>query len=468
MLTVDALTKANPQLWHHAGDDAANTAKHCEHVASVARDETARTLAGAWTSPAGDSARARFARHAESYEAAAMVMRAIARTYDGLAKAIETSQLTLHSALDYASRNQLKVNQDGSVSTDPVAQTPEAAAALRDVMKQAQSTIVSTLQAATAADAAAADELRTLAGLVNVQDPKAVRELLSGDGNGALAVALRLQGGAPGLHGINVSPAQIEAARRASAETGMSVDLILAIMWQEQQWYQNYEPNLDGPLTAAGRRANWASEETFKPDKSLGITHMKLATARGVIGENGTAFPGLSGLSDSQLAKYIEENPNEDVRLSAYYMKQLQKNPHGATTDKELFMLYAADTDQVRDSNARYGDDSSQRGAAIKARAENWDRLQQSLRDADAWNGLPENERRKALDTLAAQTPYDRKVDLNPLYTGAGVSSSTYGTGPLPPDRAQFPPTPTPESPVKPAPTVPAPRPGPAPAPPAQ
>ncbi|MER7850172.1 hypothetical protein ABTZ03_40270 [Kitasatospora sp. NPDC096077] len=468
MLTVDALNRADAQLWRHAGDDAANTAKHCEHVASVARDEVARTLGSAWSSPAGDSARARFARHAETYEAAAMAMRAIARTYDGLAKAIETSRLTLHSALDYASRNQLKVNQDGSVYTDPVAQTPEAAAALQDAIKQTEEMITSVLQAATAADSAAADELRTLAGLVNVEDPKAVRDLLSGDGNSALAVALRLQGGASGLHGINVSPAQIEAARKASAETGMSFDLILAIMWQEQQWYQNYEPNLDGPLTAAGRRANWAGEETFKPDKSLGITHMKLATARGVIQDFPGSFPSLGGLSDSQLAKYIEENPNEDVRLSAYYMKQLQKNPHGATSDKQLFMLYAADTEQVRDSNAKYGDDSSQRGAAIKSRADNWDQLQQGLRDADAWNGLPESERRKALDTLAAQTPYDRKVDLNPLYSGADVSSSTYGTGPLPPNRAQFPPTPTPESPVKPAPTVPAPSPGPQPTPPAK
>ncbi|WP_344339328.1 class I SAM-dependent methyltransferase, partial [Kitasatospora putterlickiae] len=309
------------------------------------------------------------------------------------------------------------------------------------------------------------DELRTLAGLVGVEDPKVVRDLLGGAGNSALAVALRLQGGASGLHGINVSPAQIEAARKASAETGMSLDLILAIMWQEQQWYQNYEPNLDGPLTAAGRRANWASEETFKPDKSLGITHIKLATARGVINEFPGSFPGLGRLSDSQLAKYIEENPNEDIRLSAYYMKQLQKSPHGATTDKQLFMLYAADTPQVRDSNARYGDDSAQRRAAIKDRADNWDRLQEALRDANAWNGLPESERRKALDVLAAQTPYDREVDLNPLYTGAGVSSSTYGTAPLPPNRAQLPPAPVPVSPVKP-PAVPEPRPGTPPTPP--
>ncbi|MFJ9695551.1 hypothetical protein [Kitasatospora sp. NPDC101183] len=464
MLTVDALTKADPRLWHHAGDDAATTARHCEHVASVARDEVARTLGTVWNSPAGDSARARFARHAESYEAAAMAMRATARTYDRLATSVETAQAALHGALDYASRHRLTVHQDGSVRADPATPTPE------DTVEQARHLILSALRSATEADTAAADALRTLAGLASLQDPAAARELLNGDGIGALAVALRLQGGAGGggLHGINVPQPLIEAARMASAETGVSLDLILAVLWQEQQWYQNFEPDLNGPLTAAGREADWAAEETFKPTKSLGITHMKLATARSVIDASPGDFPDLDGLTDSQLARHIEQHPDEDVRLSAHYLKQLRNDPHGATTDKELFMLYAADTQQVRDSNARYGDDSSQRGGSIKSRADNWDHLQQSLRDADAWNGLPESERRKALDTLAAQTPYDRKVDLNPLYSGAGVSSSTYGTGPLPPDRAQFPPTPTPQSPVRPEPTVPAPRPGPPPIPPAK
>ncbi|MGW4380702.1 hypothetical protein [Kitasatospora sp. NPDC004531] len=467
MLTLDDLDRAQPQLWQKACDDALTTARHCENVAAVAREEVARTLGSAWVSPAGDSARTRFARHADAYEAAALSMRDLAKVYDRLATAMANAQRALHGALDFAHGHQLKVRQDGSVYTDPVLTGPAGAADLGEQIDRAQALITAALRDAGAADTTAADELRTLAQLAVVESSKTVQEALDRDGNSALAIAMRLQSAQNGPHRINVPPEMIEAARRASAETGISTDLLLAIMWQEQQWYQNQEPGLDGPLTAAGRMANWSAEESLKPDKSLGITHVKLATARSVIRDNPNAFAGLSGLSDSQLAKYIEENPSEDVRLSAYYLQQLQKNPHGAGTDKQLFLLYAADTPQVRDSNALYGDDGSHRGAAIKDRSDNWDGLQQSLRDADAWNNLPEAERRKALDELAARTPNDHNVNVNPIYAGPGVSTGERGTAPLPPDQPRPPVLPPPGTSPAPAPGVPAPSPGPAPVPPA-
>ncbi|MFF2821244.1 hypothetical protein ACFVT9_37690 [Kitasatospora cineracea] len=467
MLTLDALDHARPELWQKACDDALTTAKHCEHVASVARDEVARTLGSAWASPAGDSARSRFAKHADSYEAAALSMRDLAKVYDRLATAMTNAQRALHNALDFAHSHRLQVDQDGSVSVLPGPVDPADTQALNEQIHQAQAQITAALHDAAAADAAATDELRTLALLAEAQTPGTVREALDRDGNSALAIAMRLQSAQNGPHPINVPPELIDAARRASAETGISTDLLLAIMWQEQQWYQNQEPGLDGPLTIAGRISNWTASETLKPDKSLGITHMKLATAREVIRGNEDAFPGLAGLSDTQLAKYIEENPGEDVRLSAYYLKDLQKNPHGTATDKQLFLLYAADTPQVRDSNARYGDDGSQRGAAIKDRSDNWDGLQQSLRDADAWNSLPESERRKALDELAARTPNDTNVDLKPIYAAPGVSTFERGTAPLPPDQPRPLVPPAPGTPPVPSPRYPAPSPGPASTPPA-
>lgn len=142
----------------------------------------------------------------------------------------------------------------------------------------------------------------------------------------------------------------------------------MSILWQEQQWYQNGDPGLGGPQGWFGHVFDWALEGTAKPGKSIGITHMKLATARQVIANDPAAFMtdgrSLNDLSDSQLTKYMEENPNEDIRLSAHYLAQLQQNQHGATTDKDLFLLYAADTQQVRDANSQYGDDTGPRGGA--------------------------------------------------------------------------------------------------------
>ncbi|MFJ5924159.1 hypothetical protein ACIQF6_16330 [Kitasatospora sp. NPDC092948] len=462
MLTLDDLDHAQPGMWQQACDDALTTARHCEHLASVARDEVNRTLAGAWTSPTGDSARARFARHAEAYDCAALSMRDLAKVYDRLATSMADAQRALHDALDFARGHRLNVSQDGGVHRDPGPVDPAGAAALDDRIRQARALIAAALHDATAADTAATDELRTLARLPGIDSAATVREALDHDGNSALAVALRLQGAQNGPHRINVPPELVEAARRASAEAGISTDLLLAVMWQEQQWYQNQEPGLDGPLTALGRRSDRAAEESLKPDKSLGITHLKLATARSVIEAEPFRFPGLAELGDAQLAKYIEEHPAEDLRLSACHLRRLRQDPEGSVTDKELFVLYAADTEQVRRSNAQYGDDGSHRGAAIKARSDNWDAIQQSMRDADAWNSLPEAERRHALDELAARTPSDTAVELNPLYAGPGVSTGARGTAPAPPGLLR-PPLP----PFTGARPTPAPSPGPAPVPPA-
>ncbi|WP_244190718.1 hypothetical protein [Streptomyces caeruleatus] len=123
----------------------------------------------------------------------------------------------------------------------------------------------------------------------------------------------------------------------------MSKKLLLAILWQEQQWWQNHDRDLKGPLPWGGGLFDWTLRETVKPDKSLGITHMKLETVRDTLDSHNMMFKTADGgfvseLSDSQLTKYIEQNPNEAIRLSAYHLKDLRdKDEYGAGTDKQLF-----------------------------------------------------------------------------------------------------------------------------------
>lgn len=259
-----------------------------------------------------------------------------------------------------------------------------------------------------------------------------------------IGIALRMLSRSDGVHSINITEEQTQALKAASLETGISENLLFAIVWQEQQWYQNFDSGMDSLMADAGRIFDWTLEQTVKPDKSLGITHMKIATARKVMDGARRDFSVnghfLGDLSDAQLAKYIEENPGEDIRLSAYYLAQIKRNPHGAGSDKQLFLLYAADTPQVRDANAIYGDATAPRGGAIHERAANWDRLQPDVRDAQDWAALSDEQRRAALAALGVDIPTGQKVDLSPVYAPVGVDTVIQGTGPIPPET----PTPTP------------------------
>lgn len=439
MVSVPDLRSASPQAWRDAATDALTAAKHCAEIGTFARDDVARTIEKQWVSDAGLAARRTFVKHAEDYEAANLALRELCRVYDDLADEIEAAQRDLSSALGYAKDHELSVDDSGRVShSKPVASDPGDDSQSEPV-RHAQGIIEGALSRATRADTTAAAALRTIRGLTEISDPKLVKEALKK--NSPLAIALRLTGAPDGPHPINVSPAQLAAVERAAKETGMSKTLLLSILWQEQQWYQNYDKDGRGLLPSIGRMFNWTLQQTIKPDKSLGITHMKLGTARNVIGQHRQAFTTPDGtylgdLSDAQLTKYIEENPNEDIRLSAYHLQELQKNPYGSDTDKQLFMLYAADTPDVREKNEQYGDDSDHRGGDIKARGENWDKLQPRLEDAKAWEALSDEERQKALEQLEGDTPKGHSFTIDPIYGG-----DSHGTGTGEPE----PGTPSPE-----------------------
>ncbi|KAB7850230.1 hypothetical protein [Streptomyces mobaraensis] len=448
MVTVPDLHDAKPQLWRDAADDVLRAAKHCEEIGGLARDRVAATLRQCWIGDGGEAARKTFVQHAGDYEAAALSLRALTKAYDDLAEAIENAQRDLTSALDYARSNDLHVDESGRVQLAHAVATAPGDTTHTDRISHAQGIINDALTKAAAADVKAADAIRAVKGLTEIKDPAMVKEALVP--GSPLNVALRLANGPGGLHPVNVGAAQLAAVDRAARETGMSKTLLLAILWQEQQWYQNHDKDPNSLLGRFGRVFDWSLEETIKPDKSLGITHMKLKTAREVIRNHDKDFTvggqRLSDLSDAQLTKYIEENPNEDIRLSAYLLQDLKKNPYGARTDKHLFLLYAADTPQVREANERYGDDTDSRGGAIRHRASNWDKLQPHLTDAQRWESFTDEQRAQALKQLESQTPKGHHFDLGPLFDTGGRTTGT-GSG-------------------EPKPGTPSPEPGPAPTPP--
>ncbi|MBZ4318116.1 hypothetical protein [Streptomyces huiliensis] len=456
MVSVPELKNAKPKLWRDAADDVLRAAKHCEEIGGLARDHVAPTLQQCWIGDTGEKARRVFVDHANEYEAASLSLRALTKAYDHLAEVVEGSQRDLLSALEWASSHDLHVDESGRVQLAKQVVTAPGDTTYTDRIRHVEGIVRDALDKATKADAVAAAAMRTVKGLAEIRDPALVKEGLTE--NSPLNIALRLAGRVKkdGLHPVNVSPAQIAAMERAAKETGMSRTLLLAILWQEQQAYQNQEKTDGGPRTAYGRLRDFMLEETIKPDKSLGIAHMKLKTARAVIAAHTDRFTAegrsLNELSDRQLTKYIEENPNEDIRLSAYYLKDLKKNPYGARSDKHLFMLYAADTQQVREYNERYGDATEGRDGAIGRRAANWDQLKPHLEDAQRWDGLSDAQRERAIKQLESQAPKGRYIDLSPLYDTGGPSSGT-GTG-------------KPKFHVPPPPAVPSPSPGPAPTPP--
>ncbi len=448
MVSVNELKTANPGMWTDAADDALRAARKCEELAAFARDEVAATVRQCWAGDTGEAARKKFVKHADDYEAAATSLKGLGRTYDDLAAAMTDAQRDLNSALEYARTRDLTVEDSGRVKLSKPVAVPEGSTEHLEPVRHAQGIIDGALRKATSADVEAATMLRVIDGLTRIENPDLVREALKGDS--PLAIALRLAGGNDGLHPVNVPAAQIAALEKAARETGMSKKLLLAILWQEQQWYQNHDRDGKGLLPGFGRFFDWSLQRTLVPDKSLGITHIKLETARAVIAENPGAFSlgdgkTLNDLSDSQLTKYIEENPNEDIRLSAYHLKGLQEPPYGATSDKDLFVLYAADTPDVREKNEQYGDESGNRGGDIKTRGENWDKLSPHLDDAMAWDELSDQERQEAIRQIESQTPSGHHVSIDPIYATGGPTTGT-GTGTpepgTPSPSPQAPPTP--------------------------
>lgn len=438
MLGVTDLYFAEPKKWDAASDDAMVASRHCADLAATARDDVAATLKRCWVDETGQAARRKFIKQADQLEIAADTLRALAKAYTKLANKMTAAQRDLLSAADYANKYELTISEMGKVT----ASTPDPPDDIDEKIDHVQPLVNEALKDAREADTEAAASFRTIKGLTRIDDPDMARKALSSKSN-PLAIALRISSSTHDLHPININKKLRDFVESVVLETGISRTLLLATLWQEQQWYQNYDNKQRGPFTVFGRYFNWMLREAkILPDKSLGITHVKLDTARYVMQANRKEFTTQDGvflgdLNDWKLVKYIEANPAENIRLSAYYYRELQQNPRGVNTDKQLFMIYAAETDQVRDASEDYGDSTKDRGGAIKRRAEAWDSLQGAIDDADAWEALTDKQQKEAFEQLKSQAPDRHHVSIDPLFGGPLQGP---GTGPPQPGT----PTPSP------------------------
>ncbi|MCX2971071.1 MULTISPECIES: hypothetical protein [Streptomyces] len=456
VVNVSDLQAADPAAWRNAADDAVAAAKQCDLIGAYARDEVASTLEQCWVGDTGTAARTRFVKHADDFEAAKRVLNKLAETYDGLADDITTAQRNLNSALDYARKHGLSWDDSGRLQSEVPVLSPPGPDESDEPLRHAQPLIDEALAKANEADSAAAVMLRTIENLTHVSDPDTVAEALNT--TSPISIAMRLSGGLDGLHSINVPPHVLASVDRAATETGISRRLLLAILWQEQQWYQNFNPSLKGPVASFGRFFNWTLAETLKPDKSLGITHIKLDTAREVLETYKEVFVLPNGnyvkeFDDAELAKYIEVNPGEAVRMSAYHLLDIRKDSsYGAEGDKELLILYAADTPAVRESNEMYGEDSDERGGAIKPRGKAYDDILPHIDDAILWNNLSERERQNALQQLEDQLESGERAAIDPIFGPDAIAEKApTEPAPIPPAESRRPDA------------VPSPSPGPAP-----
>ncbi|MGV9311758.1 hypothetical protein ACWDR0_06135 [Streptomyces sp. NPDC003691] len=470
MVSVQELDTAQPQKWRDAAADVIRAAQQCEALGAFARDEIGQTLSKCWSGDAARGARDAFHKNAGDYEAAAVALRALAKTYDGLAETITNAQRDLRSGVEYARTHGLTVDESGRVRVAPD-QAQDPAVDKTDKVTHAADVIGAALALASLVDRNSAREMRTVEGITKLGDPNLAREALNP--NSPLAIALRLSGGLDGVHPINVPPTVLAAVDRAARETGMSRKLLLAILWQEQQWYQNFNPSGSGIWASFGRFANWAAIASGQvPDKSLGIVHIKPESARKVAADNAGKFMLTDGrdvkdLSNEELAVLIENDPDLSVRLAAHHLAALQANQHGSATDKHLFLLYAADTPQMRESNEQYGDESGPRGGAIRPRANNWDRIEPHLDDAMAWNDLTPEQRAQAFEQVRSQAPAGTDVSVDSVIRPDSADGK--GTGPREPvvyEPGLMPPPPTKDQIYQdPCPPVPEPSPGPSPTP---
>jgi tRNA A-37 threonylcarbamoyl transferase component Bud32 len=211
-------------------------------------------------------------------------------------------------------------------------------------------------------------------------------------------------------HPVNLPPWLVEYAREAARRHGISDRLMLMTLWQEQQWYQNYRGY--GPFSVlvdkAGREANELWQDRVDGTKSMGVTHMKVDTARDLVTRDGLTDPDgrpYSSYSNEELAEKIEHDPQFAIDLTARKLAALQnEDEEQPWSDKQTFFLYAVDDEDptTREANRQYGDSTEDRKNDIRPRAENWDRVAPVIDAQQDWERLSPEDRQRALDSVGA------------------------------------------------------------------
>lgn len=120
MVDFAQLRDAKPDSWQKAADDWLTLAKEAEQSAHDIYANGAAALSEHWTDQVGQNAAQRLKDLGNAFEIAAVEIRSVVSTLDGLADAAKLAQQSLHSAVDYATRSGMVVDDGGHVNmSDP-------------------------------------------------------------------------------------------------------------------------------------------------------------------------------------------------------------------------------------------------------------------------------------------------------------------------------------------------------------
>lgn len=116
MTTFRQLADADAQPFAAAADDWLSLAQESEASADHLYERDGKALEASWADAVGERARQTVRKVAQDFQAAGMSMRGILSTLDGFADAIALCKRNLDSAVDFAVRAGLTVEQDGRVT----------------------------------------------------------------------------------------------------------------------------------------------------------------------------------------------------------------------------------------------------------------------------------------------------------------------------------------------------------------
>ncbi|HEX6467848.1 MAG TPA: hypothetical protein VF069_02035 [Streptosporangiaceae bacterium] len=387
--------------------------------------------AASWEGAAADAAVRQMTPLGQRVQVASTQAGSVASVLDAGARELRAAQKELTDAIRDADGIHLRVGDDGSLTLPEMSpadrRDPESIrywASLRQQAEQIEARFQAAMRNAEESDRRLSEELTNL----------------GADGDYATALATQLAGFSE--HPVNLPPELIAYARQAARKYGISDTLMLMILWQEQQWYQNYGSG-NGPIGALGRWFDRTVQD-IKGDKSMGVTHMKPDTAREVLARDGARDEHgrlYSTYSDDELAANLEDDPRFAIDTTARYLSQIKSEPDH-WSDKQTFLTYAADNEEMREANRRAGDSTDARGFAIRDRAENWDRVAPKIEAEQAWERLSPDDRQRALGAMGSP---GSQVVLNLPYTpAAGVDVAAEGTRPPVPGQPSPGPNPSP------------------------
>lgn len=176
MVDFAQLRDAKPDSWQAAADDWVKLAEEAEQSARDIYDQGKAALDEHWTDQVGEHAGQRLKDLANSFEVAAAEIRSVVSTLDGLADAAKLARSSLHSAVDYAHRSGMNVDDAGHVTmSDPrtMHNDPDA----QQLRGDSQRLIDEAVAEANRIDQDAAGELNRLKGTVGQTDlDKALNE----------------------------------------------------------------------------------------------------------------------------------------------------------------------------------------------------------------------------------------------------------------------------------------------------